>query len=69
MQIRTPCCVTQGSAAYVGGDKAVFDVPNLGPLTGATAGLAWKGFETYSQISFRNQCLVASDWWVCSSCY
>ncbi|KAJ9530914.1 hypothetical protein QJQ45_028792, partial [Haematococcus lacustris] len=22
----------------------------------------WKSFETYSQFSFRNQCLVASDW-------
>lgn len=52
----------KGSAAYVGGDNAVFDVPNLGPLTGWTAGIVWKGFETYSQISFRNKCLVAVDW-------
>ncbi|KAJ9530429.1 hypothetical protein QJQ45_000803 [Haematococcus lacustris] len=52
----------KGSAAYVGRDKAVFDVPQLGPLTGFTAGLIWKSFETYSQFSFRNQCLVASDW-------
>ena len=26
------------------------------------AGLLWRGFETYSQISFRNQSLVALDW-------
>lgn len=26
------------------------------------AGLLWRGFETYSQISFRNQSLVAVDW-------
>ncbi|GAX84552.1 hypothetical protein CEUSTIGMA_g11973.t1 [Chlamydomonas eustigma] len=52
----------KGSAAYVGSDNAVFDVPMLGPLTGKGAGLVWKGFETYSQFSFRNKCLVASDW-------
>eukprot|EP00195_Chlamydomonas_chlamydogama_P008836 CAMPEP_0202898464 /NCGR_PEP_ID=MMETSP1392-20130828/6978_1 /ASSEMBLY_ACC=CAM_ASM_000868 /TAXON_ID=225041 /ORGANISM="Chlamydomonas chlamydogama, Strain SAG 11-48b" /LENGTH=558 /DNA_ID=CAMNT_0049584399 /DNA_START=316 /DNA_END=1992 /DNA_ORIENTATION=- len=52
----------KGSAAYVGRDNAVFDVPKLGPLTGYAAGLIWKSFETYSQISFRNKCLVATDW-------
>lgn len=31
------------------------DVPNVGPLMGLTAGLVWRGFETWSQISFRNQ--------------
>jgi NADH:ubiquinone reductase (non-electrogenic) len=52
----------KGSLAYVGTDKAVMDVPSVGPITGFTAGLLWKGFETYSQVSFRNQCLVALDW-------
>ncbi len=52
----------RGSAAYVGGDNAVFDDPKVGALTGRTAGLMWKSFETFSQISFRNQCLVAVDW-------
>jgi NADH:ubiquinone reductase (non-electrogenic) len=52
----------KGSLAYVGSDKAVMDVPNVGPVFGWGAGLLWKGFETYSQISFRNQCLVATDW-------
>lgn len=52
----------QGSAAYVGRDNAVFDVPQLGPLLGTGAGVLWKGFETYSQFSLRNQILVASDW-------
>jgi NADH:ubiquinone reductase (non-electrogenic) len=52
----------KGSMAYVGGDRAVMDVPKVGPLMGITAGLVWRGFETWSQISFRNQILVANDW-------
>jgi len=31
-------------------------------VQGFFAGLAWKGFETYSQYSFRNLCLVSVDW-------
>lgn len=38
------------------------DVPVIGPLMGLGAGLAWRGFETFSQISFRNQVLVSLDW-------
>jgi NADH:ubiquinone reductase (non-electrogenic) len=30
--------------------------------TFAGTGVMWKGFETYSQISFRNIALVSSDW-------
>lgn len=116
----------KGSLAYVGGDKAVMDVPGLQPITGFAAGdacslllaqqdchcqlaaasrrtmtvplcmflrglmcaellcrfclhghrmmdstggvlcwgagLLWKGFETYSQISLRNMLLVSGDW-------
>jgi NADH:ubiquinone reductase (non-electrogenic) len=52
----------RGSLAYVGRDKAVMDVPNLGPLFGWEAGVAWKGFETYSQFSLRNLFLVGGDW-------
>lgn len=52
----------KGSLAYVGSDRAVMDVPNVGPITGTAAGLLWKGFETWSQISWRNQFLVALDW-------
>ncbi|PNW69798.1 hypothetical protein CHLRE_19g750547v5 [Chlamydomonas reinhardtii] len=52
----------KGSAAYVGSDKAVFDLPKFGPLTGTGAGFVWKSYETMSQFSFRNQCLVAADW-------
>ncbi|GIL56627.1 hypothetical protein Vafri_11967 [Volvox africanus] len=52
----------KGSAAYVGSDKAVFDLPRIGPLTGTGAGFVWKSYETLSQFSFRNQCLVAADW-------
>lgn len=52
----------KGSLAYVGGDRAVMDVPLVGPIMGLFAGYAWRGFETFSQISFRNQCLVTIDW-------
>lgn len=52
----------KGSAAYVGSDRAVFDVPLLGAIMGTGAGVLWKGFETWSQISWRNQFLVALDW-------
>ncbi|CAL8468285.1 g7825 [Coccomyxa elongata] len=52
----------KGSLAYVGRDKAVMDVPSIGPVFGYTAGVMWKGFETYSQISLRNILLVSSDW-------
>lgn len=52
----------KGSLAYVGGDRAVMDVPLIGPIMGLFAGYAWRGFETFSQISFRNQCLVTLDW-------
>eukprot|EP01025_Chloroclados_australasicus_P007534 TRINITY_DN12441_c0_g1_i4.p1 TRINITY_DN12441_c0_g1~~TRINITY_DN12441_c0_g1_i4.p1 ORF type:complete len:608 (-),score=41.02 TRINITY_DN12441_c0_g1_i4:269-2092(-) len=52
----------KGSLAYVGADQAVLDVPSLGPVFGLGAGLVWKGFETYSQFSFKNKCLVALDW-------
>ncbi|KAL4428590.1 hypothetical protein ABPG77_008902 [Micractinium sp. CCAP 211/92] len=52
----------KGSMAYVGGDRAVMDVPKVGPLMGLAAGLVWRGFETWSQISFRNRILVANDW-------
>ncbi len=46
----------------MGSDKAVFDLPKLGPLTGTGAGFVWKSYETLSQFSFRTQCLVAADW-------
>ena len=52
----------KGSLAYVGADRAVMDVPLIGPVMGLFAGYAWRGFETFSQISFRNQCLVTIDW-------
>ncbi|GBF96542.1 hypothetical protein Rsub_09125 [Raphidocelis subcapitata] len=52
----------KGSLAYVGGDKAVMDVPSLGPIFGTGAGILWKSYETFAQISLRNQLLVATDW-------
>lgn len=52
----------KGSLAYVGNDNAVMDVPSVGPITGRTAGLLWKSYESVSQFSFRNVCLVSMDW-------
>ena len=52
----------KGSFAYVGGDRAVLDAPIIGPILGRGAGVMWKGFETYSQISLRNIVLVSIDW-------
>lgn len=52
----------KGSLAYVGGDRAVMDLPVIGPIKGFAAGLLWKGFETYSQFSVRNLVLVSIDW-------
>ena len=40
----------------------MMDVPVVGPLWGLGAGLVWKGFETYSQFSWRNKALVTIDW-------
>jgi len=34
----------------VGGDKAVMDVPQLGPIFGTGAGILWKSYETFAQI-------------------
>lgn len=58
----SPSYKHKGSAAYVGSDRAVFDVPLVGAVMGMGAGVLWKGFETWSQISWRNQFLVALDW-------
>lgn len=52
----------KGSLAYVGRDRAVMDIPVIGPIFGLSAGLAWKGYETISQISPRNVVLVSVDW-------
>lgn len=46
----------------MGGDNAVMDVPKIGPLLGKEVGFLWRGYETFAQISPRNQLLVANDW-------
>jgi NADH:ubiquinone reductase (non-electrogenic) len=38
------------------------DVPKIGPLLGKEVGFLWRGYETFAQISPRNQLLVANDW-------
>lgn len=52
----------KGSLAYIGADAAVMDITGVTQLKGVFAGVAWKGFETISQISFRNAALVGVDW-------
>jgi len=34
----------------------------LGPVFGAGVGFLWRSYETFAQISLRNQLLVANDW-------
>lgn len=51
----------KGSLAYVGSDRAIMDVPVVGPIVGAEAGLAWRGYETLAQISPRNMMLVMQN--------
>jgi NADH:ubiquinone reductase (non-electrogenic) len=54
-----------GSLAYIGADKAVFDSPykdsRVGALKGWLMGWAWKGAETFMQISLKNMYLVSRD--------
>jgi NADH:ubiquinone reductase (non-electrogenic) len=52
----------KGSLAYVGSDRAVMDVPKVGPIVGAGAYVMWRSYETFAQISVRNQLLVGLDW-------
>lgn len=58
-----------GSFAYVGADKAVLELAMQGKeqtaFTGMLCGLAWKGMETWMQISIRNKYLVSRDWVKC----
>ena len=35
----------------------------MGPIMGLGAGLVWRGFETWSQISFRNQVRRVTPCW------
>lgn len=50
-----PACHNFTPASARPADHAVLDIPNFGLLLGTAAGVVWKGFETFSQISFRNQ--------------
>jgi NADH:ubiquinone reductase (non-electrogenic) len=52
--------------AYVGGDKAVMDIPRFGPLAlppllGGKAGLLWRSYEVYAQISWGKKLRVAAE--------
>lgn len=54
-----------GQLAYLGGDKAVFDLPvggDRGVLHGLAIGHLWKGMETLMQVSSRNMSMVFFDW-------
>ena len=54
-----------GSLAYIGADKAVMDPAYkdspVGALRGWLMGFAWKGLETFMQISVKNMYLVSRD--------
>ena len=54
-----------GSLAYIGADKAVMDPAykdgQVGALKGWLMGFAWKGVETFMQISVKNMYLVSRD--------
>jgi NADH:ubiquinone reductase (non-electrogenic) len=52
----------KGSLAYVGSDRAVMDLPKFGPVLGTGAYVLWRSYETFAQISLRNQLLVGLDW-------
>jgi hypothetical protein len=52
--------------AYVGADKAVMDIPRFGPLAlppllGGEAGLLWRSYEVYAQISWGKKLRVAGE--------
>lgn len=55
-----------GAFAYVGADKAVMEMAlsdeKPGVFAGWFAGLAWKGFESFQQMSARTKYLVSRDW-------
>ncbi|KAL3145311.1 hypothetical protein ABBQ38_001571 [Trebouxia sp. C0009 RCD-2024] len=54
-----------GSLAYIGADKAVMDPAHkdspVGAIRGWLMGFAWKGAETFMQISVKNMYLVSRD--------
>lgn len=54
-----------GSLAYIGADKAVMDPAHkdspVGAIKGWLMGFAWKGAETFMQISVKNMYLVSRD--------
>ncbi|WIA41047.1 hypothetical protein OEZ86_004683 [Tetradesmus obliquus] len=56
----------KGSLAYVGSDNAVMDIPRVGPLAlppllGGQAGLLWRSYEVYAQISWGKKLRVAGE--------
>eukprot|EP00887_Chlorella_sp_A99_P004630 scaffold4.g4630.t1 len=57
-----------GQVAYIGGESGIVDlpVPNIVPpaaraIKGMLASLAWRGMESWMQVSLRNQVMVVSD--------
>ncbi|KAK9843346.1 hypothetical protein WJX74_010709 [Apatococcus lobatus] len=51
-----------GELAYIGADRAVMDAgANVGQFKGWLMGFAWKGAETFMQISVKNMYLVSRD--------
>lgn len=54
--------LTGGSGMVPGADRAVMDAgANVGQFKGWLMGFAWKGAETFMQISVKNMYLVSRD--------
>lgn len=52
----------QGSMAYVGGERAVIDSPQLGVFKGFFTMIMWKGAYWGKSVSLRCKILMAFDW-------
>lgn len=52
---------SKGAMSYVGKAAAVVDFPDGHTLTGATAGILWKAYETVSQMTAANKFAVLKD--------
>ncbi|KAJ3135398.1 NADH:ubiquinone oxidoreductase [Physocladia obscura] len=55
----------RGSLAYVGGDKAIAELPGNIHLSGAATYLFWKSAYLSNLFSLRNRILVGFDWVKC----
>ena len=57
-----PTCSLLDCTPPPSADRAVIDLPIIGPMMGLGAGVVWRGFETWSQISFRTKVGRVGGW-------